>query len=268
MTEYDYTKSPCAIDRLGQEIRQSAIVTSLAHCNLYGDALTIFFNADLSEGDKTILDGIVTAHDGTPLPSNTPQPVSIQNIPVVTTQYELNDKDLKLARAMATVDAETHSALISFKVPGTFGSDGRYIMGGYATTEDYDKDDYALVWAGDDDRNIAWAVALAMDPSATAPVSDDTIKGMGVIQGFGLAMPNYPLVKAYYDDEADAGNQGWYFWPVAQGNDLPPVGETEVEAIAGFAFIPSGLYLKIQYVRPEAKTTGSIRINFFWGKKE
>src|SRR5690348_862004 len=54
---------------------------------------------------------------------------------VVTTQYELNDKDLKLARATANVDSGTHSALISFKVPGTFGSDGRYIMGGYATTE-------------------------------------------------------------------------------------------------------------------------------------
>ena len=268
MTQYDYAKTPIAIDRLTKEIQQSDIVTSLDHMNLFGAALNIFFKSDLSDADKTILDGIVTAHDGTPLPSNTLQPVSIQNIPVVTTQYELNDKDLKLARAMASVDSGTHSALISFKVPGTFGSDGRYVAGGYATTEDYDKDDYALVWAADDDRMIAWAVALAMDPSATAPVSDDTIKGMGVIQGFGVAMPNYPMVKPYYDDAADMVNQGWYFWPTAQGNDLPPVGETEVEAIAGFAFMPSGLYLKVQYVRPEAKTTGSIRINFFWGKKE
>lgn len=269
MTTYPYTKTPVAIDRLTKEIQLAGLATALdyvAGISLSGDALSINFVADLSDADKTALDAIVAAHSGLPLAENVPQQVNVQNIPVVTTQYELNDKDLKLARAYAAVDADTHKASLSMKVPGTFGTDGRYITGGYATTEDYDKDDYALVWVEDDDRCIAMVIALAMDPSATAPVSDDTIKGMGIIPGFGLAMPNYPVVKAYYDDEADVSNQGWYFWPTAQGNNLDPVGETEVETIAGFAFIPSNLYLKIDYIRV-SKTTGGIRVNFFWGRK-
>ena len=263
MTEYDYTKSPCAIDSLTQQIQQSAIVTSLAHCNLFGDALTIFFNADLSDGDKTILDGIVAAHDGVPLLQNVAAPVEITNTPVVTTQYELNNKDLKLARSHASVD-DSKTATISMKVPGTFGSGpGRYIEGGYATTEDYDKDDYALVWVADDDRVLCAAMGLPTDGTG-----DATVQGMGVLPGalapFG-ALPAYPVIKTYYDDDAPTDNQGWYFWPVSQGNSLNPVGETEVESIAGYAFCPSGLYLKIQYCRASS-TTGGIRINFLWGR--
>lgn len=193
------------------------------------------------------------------------------NKAIVTTQYELNNKDLKLAKTSAQVDPDTGRALFSLKVPGQFGSvDGRYIAGGYAITEDYDKDDYAMIWCTDDDRAIAWALALGMDPNASAPLSDETIQQMGVLPGglsaFG-ALPSYPLIKNYFDDVSDE-HKGWYFWPMAQGNNLPPAGETEVEPIAGFAFIPSGLYLKGAYVRPEGKTTGSIRVNFFWGQKD
>lgn len=197
--------------------------------------------------------------------NNKPKEVIVSNVPTVTTQYELNDKDLKLARAYAVVD-ETHKATLSLKIPGTFGVNGRYITGGYATTEDYDKDDFALVWVSDDDRMVAMAVALAMNPEATEPLPDEVIQGMGVIPGFNIAMPLYPVVKNYYDDDADIDNQGWYFWPVSQGSNLEPVGETEVETLAGFAFIPSGFYLKIQYNRV-SKTTGGIRINLFWGRK-
>ena len=189
-----------------------------------------------------------------------------QNL-LVTTQFELNNKDLKLARACAEVDPATGQATISMRVPGTFGSaDGRYIEGGYATTEDYNKDDYALVWISDDDRNIAMMVALAMNPAATAPVADAIIQGMGVIAAIGMALPNYPIIKTYYDDETPSENSGWYFWPVAQGNNLSAVGETEVESIAGYAFCPSGFYLKIQYCRPSGVTTGGIRINFQWAR--
>lgn len=187
-----------------------------------------------------------------------------QNL-LVTTLYELNNKDLKLARDCAEVD-NTCTALITMKVPGIAGSgDGRYIEGGYATTEDYDKDDYSLVWVSDDDRIIAMGIALAMDPAATTPISDSVIQSMGVIPGIGAAFPNYPVVKNFYDEDAPSDCQGWYFWPVAQGNSLPACGETEVEAIAGWAFCPSGFYLKIKYFR-KTLTSGGIRINFWWAK--
>lgn len=67
MTEYDYTKTPCAIDRLTKEIQTSIISTTLDHINLFGTALSIFFVSDLSVGDKTLLDTIVTNHNGIPL---------------------------------------------------------------------------------------------------------------------------------------------------------------------------------------------------------
>jgi hypothetical protein len=197
--------------------------------------------------------------------SNANQPL-LPSLTTVTTQYELNNKDLKLARSYGAVDS-TGSATISMKIPGTFGSAaGRYIEGGYGISEDYNKDDYVLLWVSDDDRNIAMMVALAGDPTATTPVSDATIQGMGVVPGIGLALPNYPVIKTYYDDEVASGNAGWYFWPIAQGDSLPPVGETEVESIAGYAFGPGGLYLKIQYCRPSGITTGGLRINYSWAR--
>lgn len=78
MTTYSYTKTPCAIDRLTQEIQQSPIVTALDHMNLFGSALDILFKADLSDTDKSLLDALVAAHAGQPLPQNTVTPVTVQ----------------------------------------------------------------------------------------------------------------------------------------------------------------------------------------------
>lgn len=77
MASYEYTISTDfpngKVDpsRLGAEIRASAIVTALEGSQTSGDTCTIIFKADLSAGDKTILDGIVAAHSGEPLPSET-----------------------------------------------------------------------------------------------------------------------------------------------------------------------------------------------------
>jgi len=50
--------------KLFAQIIESAIITSLNRINTDGDDLDIVFNATLSSGDETILDGIVAAHDG------------------------------------------------------------------------------------------------------------------------------------------------------------------------------------------------------------
>lgn len=261
MTEYNYTKDPCAIERLTKEIQTSSIVTALDHIDLFGSALSIFFKADLSDPDKTNLDSIVSNHTG--------EPLLIQDKPQqVVTQYELNDKTLKLSKSMTAVDGNGY-AVIYCKVPGEFGTGvGRYVAGGYGISEDYDKDDYVVVRVEDKDRIIAMMVALAMDANATQPVSDETIQQMGVVPGVGEAFPAYPIIKSYTDEEADEANRGWYFWPLAQGNNLPPVGEVEVNPIGGYGFIPSGFYIKLIYQRPEGKTTGSMRVNIDWGRKE
>jgi len=91
LTEYQYTQADfpdgeCNPDRLDLEVRASAIVTSLNRIDtnittgtyvlgvLSGTySVSIWFNAALSAGDETLLDGIVAAHDNSP--SNPPSVV-------------------------------------------------------------------------------------------------------------------------------------------------------------------------------------------------
>jgi hypothetical protein len=191
---------------------------------------------------------------------------------LVTTQFEYSNKELQLASFSAEVNTSTGIALASILVPGTFGtSEGRYILGGYGITEDYNKDDQALCWVSDNNRNIAWALALASNPDATEPLPDSEVIALGVLPApFNQAFPNYPVIKYYYDSAVATANQGWYFWPTALGNDLGPIGEVEIEAIAGYAFIPAGFFLNIQYNRPASAAnngvySGGIRVNLDWG---
>lgn len=84
MTIYSYVKSSVSIDRLTQEIQQSAIVTALDHINLFGSALDVLFRADLSDADKIILDNLIAAHGGQPLLQNVIQNVAVQSQPAIT----------------------------------------------------------------------------------------------------------------------------------------------------------------------------------------
>jgi hypothetical protein len=159
------------------------------------------------------------------------------------------------------------TAVISIKIPGTFGSgQGRYVLGGYAISADYNIGDICTCRIQDIDRNIAMMVALAINPAATTPVPDATIQGMGVIPNIGLAFPNYPIIQSYTDDEMPSANQGWYFWPLATGSSTPPAGEIEINPIGGYGFIPSGFYVIVTYQRPSGVITGSINVNFDWGE--
>lgn len=79
MSMYPYTKA-VNIDRLTLEINQSSIITSLEHVDCTGTDTKITFKADLSDSDKTTLDGIIYSHSGLSLPSG-PQPVTVQSIP-------------------------------------------------------------------------------------------------------------------------------------------------------------------------------------------
>jgi hypothetical protein len=59
---YDYTKSDVNVAQLSNAIKASAIVTTLLSVNHSGSDLSIIFDGALSAGDKTILDGLVSAH--------------------------------------------------------------------------------------------------------------------------------------------------------------------------------------------------------------
>lgn len=82
----DFPNAAVSSDRLVQEIGASAIVTALDHIDTGNDACDVWFKDQLSAGDETVLDGVVAAHSGVPLPvqvdhvqlyaGNNPVPIS------------------------------------------------------------------------------------------------------------------------------------------------------------------------------------------------
>jgi len=74
----DFPNHIVATDRLTLEITASAIVTALDCINTSGDDCDIWFKAALSEGDETILDGLVSTHTGVSLPDGA-SPVNVVN---------------------------------------------------------------------------------------------------------------------------------------------------------------------------------------------
>jgi len=68
-TKYEYIKSPVDIGSLSYDILdESGIITTLLYCNFDGpNILEIYFESDISVDEKTLLDGIVTNHDGVQL---------------------------------------------------------------------------------------------------------------------------------------------------------------------------------------------------------
>ena len=64
--KYSYTKE-VTVDRLTTEIQASSITVAHDHITSLGTAVDVYFKAELSVGEQTVLDGIVTAHVPTPL---------------------------------------------------------------------------------------------------------------------------------------------------------------------------------------------------------
>lgn len=85
-TKYSYTKIPVDVGRLVSEItEESEITTTLLYCNFNGpNNLDMYFESDLSGSEKTLLDNIVTNHDGTPLPEEAILPTGDLQADMVT----------------------------------------------------------------------------------------------------------------------------------------------------------------------------------------
>lgn len=66
---YNYTKSPVDVGKLNEEILESSIVTALEASSFdEPDSLSIDFVSALSGGEETILNAVVGAHGGDPIP--------------------------------------------------------------------------------------------------------------------------------------------------------------------------------------------------------
>lgn len=72
----DFPNEKVDVNRLTKEIRESAIVAALDYIDVSSDDCNIWFKDALSGGDQTVLDGIVAAHSGEPLP-DAAKPVTI-----------------------------------------------------------------------------------------------------------------------------------------------------------------------------------------------
>lgn len=162
----------------------------------------------------------------------------------VVTQFEKNDKDLKLCCAGAAVDGVTGEAIIYLQVPGALDPEffqavpnpdnfdrsagsGRYIDEGAAF--------FDVSHAGDKIKEI-WAVIRG--PSSAEDV----------------------LLKAYHDeDQSDVNNQGWI---------IPPKrGQVEIDTMAGYGFCPRGCAIKVVAQKSAGNFSGTFFMNLKWGKK-
>lgn len=76
MTQFNFTKI-IASDRLELEIRSSAITKALDFITTDGNQVIIYFKADLSGSEETLLSALVAAHIPNPLPDNVVKPVKI-----------------------------------------------------------------------------------------------------------------------------------------------------------------------------------------------
>src|SRR5574338_92962 len=98
----DFPNQIVATDRLSVEIDNSAIVTALDYINTSGDDCDIWFKDALSGGDQTILDGLVAAHTGEPLPNDGLSVVVVQPVQRFTHGYATSSgSNLTVMRATA-----------------------------------------------------------------------------------------------------------------------------------------------------------------------
>lgn len=179
-------------------------------------------NQDLWSGDLIINDGVsdLSAAEGDAYLKDT-------TVKEVVTQFEKNDKTLKMSSGKGSVDG-TSVAEVIILVPGNpANGDGRWI-----------------------DAGTSWFDAIHEDDRITnvEVVDIDNILGYGA--GF--------VVKTYHDDEVAASSAGWY---------IPKhTGVSKVEALGGYGFIPAGLYLRVKGLKGGGATTGSLYLNIKWGK--
>jgi hypothetical protein len=91
---YNYIKTPVAIDSLKESIQLSSIITALDYITYDSGTIHIYFKDSLSVNDKSTLDTLVANHTGEPLPENKKSIVEITSIPATASKTLSNGKKL------------------------------------------------------------------------------------------------------------------------------------------------------------------------------
>jgi hypothetical protein len=146
--EYQYTISPLSIDRLTQEIHSSLITIVLDSISALGSDVTITFRSQLSNSEIDILNDVVAAHSGLPLPAQIPavevtklaepQPFAI---PTYRTKLNATDNTITIA---AGADQDIPFLLTA----------ERYVTGGSLVVKNAQIGDYIVAEVEDNDGVI------------------------------------------------------------------------------------------------------------------
>lgn len=163
----------------------------------------------------------------------------------VVTSHERDDKMLRTLCGFADTDVNG-VAEICIPVP----QPGRWIAYGDCEFDvRHFGDRVTTMEVADLDRLVAWQIALAIDPGATEPVADAVVQASGY--------PDYPIL-GYYDerslpDPLPANAKGTLYPGMAMTFQY---GITEAQPVAGYAFIPGGMYFRLKAKKASPNTTG------------
>lgn len=202
----------------------------------YGDYYFLEATANGSDRETTIVKAVPATSDQTDFETNYLPSANMPQQSKVVTDFELNNKTLKMVSASAAVQADG-SVVVSIKVPGVFsglgaGPNGRFVDAGVAWFDTHDKGDRVM--------------------EISIVDVDGTVLGAGA--GY--------VAQTYHDSEADLTQQGWRI------PQFP--GWIEVETIGGYGFIPSGLTLQIKAQKgiTPVEAGEMFNVNISWGKKD
>lgn len=155
LTKYDFIKL-CDAGRLAQEIEESAIVTALDRIET-ASGTDIWFKAELSGGDETILEGLVDSHVNTPLPDNEVKTVSVQQIDSDTGGLKLTPKFAPDNWHQQYFETEFETS----KINSIHEKDWNNVDIGFSSLKFYDVNDDELVKGAQTDAE--WQAVLDTD---------------------------------------------------------------------------------------------------------
>jgi hypothetical protein len=227
---YSYEKL-CASDRLAKEIQESAIVTALDYITTVDSPAEtkVYFKAELSEGDETILDGLVDEHVNEPLEENEAKPVAVTEQPDPIAFAQPTHRTKRYATDIVTI-AKNTSEEIGFQLPSELWS-----MGGCLLVENAEFGDYVTASVYDVDSVIPEPYRAAL------------CEAWPVVATY--------IVKAYVKVEVPG--------TVQAGS----ISNIEVLTHPLIAKITAGLYLRLTYHAVDSGLTRRAAVNYYLLKK-
>lgn len=177
MTEYQFTKTPCAVDRLEKEIKDSTIAVALDHITLFGSALSVFFKAGLSSAEQTTLSTLVTNHGGTPLP-DTPAPKDADGAPLVRTRAFANPDNMKFrGTGKSATCTKTTTTNVDYKL-----TEDRYLNGVQMIVKNHVIGDKVQLKVIDIDNILGYGANVVLDQFGKDWFLAEDKQDQGIIQ--------------------------------------------------------------------------------------